>query len=908
MKADTTAKRKYTKGNYTNSFTEVPATNPGFEWRDGMVSGNGENGYITSGSPYTDSFIFQHMWYNYPSKDPREIPEELTGQLEEARLNVFQQNDQWVIKDASGERRRRPFYYSYHPGHQLRLTMERKGSVANYERWTNYETAETGVTYQDELGEWTRTSFTSRVDNVSITKLTASSTGCKLNLVISIDDISNMSRAHDKETELTALRYKKLVDESASYVAQVVHYPSYPGSELMNGGYAGVTQVIAVNGTKKRVHLADTDESMNVGMQQNPGIQITDADAVYLITQSNRTFDMGPIEDFSSAEDYQIIDALLQHTNKVATAYTDTEVGFDYDDALEAHVEKHAPEFNAVQFSIHGNAEEKALDNLALIQTQRNTGSTLHHAFIEQVYNQGRYAMICTSGQSAPRLYGLWTGEWNPAWRAIYTLDANVNLQIAAMNSGHLTYAPLGYITFFLRQAPDFEYNARMAYGMHDAIQVSVNSDGDRAMHIEYDNDFPFEYWNAGASWCLLPIYEYWQCYGNQKIPIQELMRIDALQHLLSVNNGGLTDNEFAALKAKGAIDLEQDILLPLLTKQANFWEQICTPEYYTNVKGEVCHEQGKTELLPGETYIIIPAYSPENHPIGYSSRITANATMDISAARDGLMMVIALEKAVKRAGYEEAVAKWEALLEQLPNYLLDEDGALREWAVNEYIENNNHRHLSHLYPAWPAYETQNDRDLATAATKALANRDKYNTEDATAGHGWMHKALVSARLKDGEGVVQSLLPMMQDTGYYLSLMTDHDTNRRNHSYCTDTSYGTVAAINEALLFSNSGEIEVLPALPKDWTTGSINGLMARSQVEVKELAWDISSNEIKLILRSRTEGNAIRLSAGLQWDNAMVNGVKAETHELHGRKVISLTLGKAEEAAIQFHLSASQQ
>ena len=66
---------------------------------------------------------------------------------------------------------------------------------------------------------------------------------------------------------------------------------------------------------------------------------------------------------------------------------------------------------------------------------------------------------------------------------------------------------------------------------------------------------------------------------------------------------------------------------------------------------------------------------------------------MDISAARDGLHMVITIEKAVKRDGYEAAIARWETLLERLPDYKLDQDGALREWAMNEYTENNNKRH-----------------------------------------------------------------------------------------------------------------------------------------------------------------------------------------------------------------------
>ena len=230
-----------------------------------MVSGNGENGYITSGSPYTDSFIFQYMWYNYPSRDPRVIPEELTGQLAEARWNVFHLNDQWKITFPDGTTRKRTFFYSYHPGHQLRLSMTNKGTVSGYERWTNYETAETGVRYTDEFGEWIRTSFTSREDNVSITKIEQSSAGAKINMMISIDDISGMYKAQDGEPSFRHSNTKSWWIRMPTYIAQVAHYPSYPGSELIDGGYAGLTQVIVVNGTKKRVLLADTNEPMNVG-------------------------------------------------------------------------------------------------------------------------------------------------------------------------------------------------------------------------------------------------------------------------------------------------------------------------------------------------------------------------------------------------------------------------------------------------------------------------------------------------------------------------------------------------------------------------------------------------------------------------------------------------------------------
>ena len=134
---------------------------------------------------------------------------------------------------------------------------------------------------------------------------------------------------------------------------------------------------------------------------------------------------------------------------------------------------------------------------------------------------------------------------------------------------------------------------------------------------------------------------------------------------------------------------------------------------------------------------------------------MTANATMDISAARDGLDMVCALEKAVGRDGADEAIVKWQNLKNKISDYKTDDDGALREWAMEEYTENNNHRHLSHLYVAWPAYDTQKDPELAKAANIALDNRNRFNTGDATAGHGWMHKALVEAAAEHDEGLME---------------------------------------------------------------------------------------------------------------------------------------------------------
>lgn len=800
-------------------------------WRDGMVTGNGHTGVVCSGSPYSETLIYQNIEFIMPSREPRETPEEVTSQLHEARQAVINFDDTWNVHD-----RNRTFLYCYHPAHQLRLEMP-KQEILDYVRQTDYETAEVLVKYTDRHGTWIRTTFTSREDDVTVTAIARSDQGAQVNVTISIDDFASMP-GFGRGDEVN-LQYKKLVNDHGTSIAAVAHYPEYPGSELARGGYAGVSRVIAVGGTQQKVLLEDSGrDPANIGKEKHPAIVVTGADAVYILTKTARTHAMGSLADFAEQEHYELVDQLLAEIKEVEAKYLDSEGNFSYELALKPHAAKHSALYNQVSFTLGTNNDDQIF-NEDLLSRQKESPELLD-GLVERIYNQGRYLQICCGGFSAPRLCGLWTGEWNPGWRAAYTMDANVNLQVAGMNTGNVEDAAVGFIYFVLRQLDDWKTNAAAVYGMKDAIQVPVNTDGDRAPMVEYDQYYPFQYWNAGASWMLLPIYEFWQCFGNRQIPVAEPIR-----HLY--------DQDY--------LDLEQDILLPLLTMQANFWEQFCTPEYYVDADGRACYQEGKTELLPGEKYLLIPTYSPENRPKGYNSAITANATMDISAARDGLNMVIAVEKAIAREGYEQAVAKWEELLAKLPEYKFDHTGALKEWALDQYEENNQHRHISHLYCAWPGYETQHDEALAQACITAIANRNRENEgRDDTSSHGWVHRLLVAARLKDAESAYEMLHHLLSSDICYNSLATDHDTDRCRSVYCTDTGIGIVGVINEMLVYSNTGEIELLPALPKQWTKGSIRGLRARTNAELTRLEWDLEAGYVLAEIRS-DQDQTLRIS-----------------------------------------------
>ena len=72
----------------------------------------------------------------------------------------------------------------------------------------------------------------------------------------------------------------------------------------------------------------------------------------------------------------------------------------------------------------------------------------------------------------------------------------------------------------------DWVNNAAMVYGMKDAVLIPVNTDGHRAMMVEYDINYPFQYWNAGAGWMLIPIYEFLQTYGDAVITTDDVALI----------------------------------------------------------------------------------------------------------------------------------------------------------------------------------------------------------------------------------------------------------------------------------------------------------------------------------------------------------------------------------------------
>ena len=81
--------------------------------------------------------------------------------------------------------------------------------------------------------------------------------------------------------------------------------------------------------------------------------------------------------------------------------------------------------------------------------------------------------------------------------------------------------------------------------------------------------------------------------------------------------------------------------------------------------------------------------------------------------------------------------------------------------------------------------------------------------------------------------------------------MTNHDYDRGS-CYCTDFAIGYLGIINESLVYSNIGEIGLLPALPTSgFDKGEITGIKTRTRATVTSMKWDINSKTVEAVITS---------------------------------------------------------
>lgn len=468
----------------------------------------------------------------------------------------------------------------------------------------------------------------------------------------------------------------------------------------------------------------------------------------------------------------------------------------DFDALLVRHAQIHGGIYNRINLDLGGGAD-RSLFSEELIQ--KSTFGKLNPALLEKVFDAGRYNILSGSGELFPYLQGLWTGTYGPPWSGSYTLNGNVQTAIAADMSANMAECLLPFFQFMEDHIDDLRLNAKQLFGCRGICFPSVAST--HLLNNHFDANWCMTFWTAGAGWASYFFYDYFEYTG---------------------------DKEFLAKRA-----------YPFMKEAALFYEDFL-------IKGK----DGK--------YIFSPSYSPENNPSNSKAQASVNAAMDIGVARQLLNNCISAATILKTDAGK--VKLWKQMLADMPDYRVNEKGALKEWATPLLADNESHRHCSHLYALYYGIpdEMAANTKLLNAFDEALKvkinlRRREFKGESVNGrppgemAFGLILQGFVAASLHKSD-VCAELVDWLSNKYWNPNFASLHNPGK---IFNVDISGGLPALVLRMLVDSKPGSIYFLPAWPTSMPTGKVEGVSLRGQIIMKELAWN--GKNITAILNSKT-------------------------------------------------------
>jgi alpha-L-fucosidase 2 len=421
--------------------------------------------------------------------------------------------------------------------------------------------------------------------------------------------------------------------------------------------------------------------------------------------------------------------------------------------------------------------------------------------FISQLFQFGRYLLICSSrpGGMPAHLQGLWVQDLVPQYNCAYHLNINIEMNYWPAEVCNLAECHRPLLDFVDRLRPSGRATARDVYGCRGFV-VHHNVDGTLATGPFGKVEWGL--WPSGAAWACQHIWEHYRFGG---------------------------DREFLAQQGYPVMKEAALFLLDYLVKD---------PQTGRLVFG--------------------PSVSPENFyqtPDGKTARIMMGGAMDQAIAWELLGNCLAAAEVLGQE--DEFTREVRAARQRLAGLKVGSDGRILEWGTDHVTElDPGHRHLSPLYALHPGNQItpRKTPQLAAAVRKSLESRLEFR-KMIPWSQAW--KVNFYARFHEAEIAHDTLIGLLADGRVMTSLFSTMGPQR----VIMDANGGVTAGIAEMLVQSHDDRLELLPALPRAWPSGSVSGLRARGGF-VTDITWENGKLTSAQIRSER--GETLRLSANV--------------------------------------------